>query len=248
MLIAAFADIHANRQAFTACLDHARSCGAQRIYLLGDYIGYGADPDWAVDKVMELVDAGAVAVLGNHDSAISDPRQSMNALGTAVIEWTRGVLSSAQRSFLAGLPLAQEPKELDCLLVHADASAPASWRYVRAMDDAIKSLKATERQLTLCGHTHHPALFSVSATGKLITFTPVSDSPVPLLPTRRWLAVAGAVGQPRDGNPAASYLMIDTESREITWCRVPYDIEGSVAAIRRSGLPDRLAQRLIAGR
>ena len=105
MLIALFADIHANRQAFSACLAHAREQGAQRIVLLGDYVGYGADPDWTVTTVMELVDQGAVAVLGNHDSAIGNPREQMNLEARIAIEWTRGELSAAQRQFLAGLPL-----------------------------------------------------------------------------------------------------------------------------------------------
>ena len=248
MLIAAFADIHANKQAFSACLEHARSNGVHKIYLLGDYVGYGADPEWCVDTVMELVAAGAIAILGNHDSAIGNPRESMNTVATSVVEWTRGVLSAPLRTFLAGLPLVHQDEALDHLLVHGDASAPASWRYVREMDDAVRSLKATERPLTLCGHTHHPALFSLSATGKMIAFTPVSGCAVPLLPTRKWLAVSGAVGQPRDNNPAAAYIMIDTEKREITYCRVPYDIEGAIAAIRRSGLPEVLARRLQAGR
>ena len=105
VLIALFADIHANRQAFSACLEQARAQGAQRIVLLGDYVGYGADPEWTVTTVMELVDKGAVAVLGNHDSAIGNPREQMNLEARIAIEWTRGELSAAQRQFLAGLPL-----------------------------------------------------------------------------------------------------------------------------------------------
>jgi len=105
VLIALFADIHANRQAFSACLAQARDQGAQRIVLLGDYVGYGADPEWAVTTVMELVDKGAVAVLGNHDSAVANPREQMNLEAQIAIEWTRGVLGASERQFLAGLPL-----------------------------------------------------------------------------------------------------------------------------------------------
>ena len=94
MLIALFADIHANRQAFSACLAQARDQGAERIVLLGDYVGYGADPEWAVTTVMELVDKGAVAVLGNHDSAVANPREQMNLEAQIAIEWTRGVLGA----------------------------------------------------------------------------------------------------------------------------------------------------------
>ena len=101
MLIAIFADIHANRQAFSACLAQARDHGAERIVLLGDYVGYGADPDWTVTTVMDLVDKGAVAVLGNHDSAIGNPREQLNVEAKMVIEWTRGELGRSQRQFLA---------------------------------------------------------------------------------------------------------------------------------------------------
>src|SRR5256885_3777359 len=102
--LAVFADIHANRQAFSACLDFARARGAERIVCLGDVVGYGADPEWAVDTVMGLVDHGAIAVIGNHDHAISTPSETMNAAAQAAIEWTRGRLSAPQRRFFPGLP------------------------------------------------------------------------------------------------------------------------------------------------
>jgi len=99
--LAIFADIHANRQAFSACLEAARSRGAERMICLGDYVGYGADPEWTVETVMALVDDGAMAVRGNHDNAIGAPSESMNAAAQAAIEWSRGRLSAPQRRFLA---------------------------------------------------------------------------------------------------------------------------------------------------
>ena len=99
VLLAIFADIHANRQAFSACLDFARAQGADRMIFLGDFVGYGADPEWTVDTVMGLVDDGAMAVRGNHDNAIGSTAQSMNDAAQAAIEWTRGRLSAAQRGF-----------------------------------------------------------------------------------------------------------------------------------------------------
>ena len=104
MLLAVFADIHANREAFSACLDYARSRGAQRFVCLGDYVGYGADPEWVVETVMDLVNRGAMAVRGNHDNAVSTPSETMNAEAQAAIEWTRGRLNAAQRRFLAQWP------------------------------------------------------------------------------------------------------------------------------------------------
>ena len=246
MLLAIFTDIHANRQAFSACLDFARAHGAERMICLGDYVGYGADPEWTVEMVMGLVDSGAMAVRGNHDSAIGSTAVSMNAEAQAAIEWTRGRLSAPQRRFLAELPLTLQ--EEDRLYVHSEASNPAKWRYVQDNADAGHSLLSTSAHVTFCGHIHRPALYSMSATAKMTNFVPTSGVTVQLLRGRHWLAVLGSVGQPRDGDPAASFAMFDTGSREITYCRVPYDVEAAARRIRENGLPLWLADRLSAGR
>lgn len=246
MLIALFADIHANRQAFSACLAQAREQGAQRFVLLGDYVGYGADPEWTMMAVMDLVGQGAVAVLGNHDSAIGNPREQLNVEAKMVIEWTRGELGAAQRQFLANLPLTLNDD--DRLYVHADASNPKSWIYVKSVTEAATSISATTAHVSFCGHIHQPAIYTMSATAKMTAFTPVTGIPIQLLQGRRWLAVLGSVGQPRDGNPAAAYVMLDTEQRELTFCRAPYDIEAAASAIRKKGLPTWLADRLFVGK
>ena len=246
VLLAAFTDIHANRQAFSACLDFARAQGAERMIFLGDYVGYGADPEWTVETVMGLVDSGAMAVRGNHDNAVTTTTESMNAAARAAIEWTRGRLSAAQRGFLADLPLTLH--EEDRLYVHSEASHPARWRYVQDSSDAARSIQAASAQITFCGHIHQPALYSMSSAAKMTSFVPTSGVPVQLLAGRRWLAVLGSVGQPRDGDPAASFAMFDTRSREITYCRAPYDVEAAAGRIRENGLPLWLADRLLVGR
>jgi diadenosine tetraphosphatase ApaH/serine/threonine PP2A family protein phosphatase len=246
VLLAVFADIHANRQAFAACLDFARAHGAERMVCLGDYVGYGADPEWTVETVMSLVDDGAMAVRGNHDNAIGSTAESMNAEAQAAIEWTRGRLSAPQRRFLAELPF--ELQDEDRLYVHSEANSPTKWRYVRGATDAARSIQATSAHVTFCGHIHQPALYSMSSAAKMTSFVPISGVPVQLSGGRQWLAVLGSVGQPRDGNPAASFAMYDTTSREITYCRVPYDVETAAARIRANGLPLWLADRLTAGR
>jgi len=157
--LAIFADIHANRQAFSACLDFARARGAERIVCLGDVVGYGADPEWAVDTVMGLVDDGAIAVIGNHDHAISAPSESMNAVATAAIEWTRGRLSAPQRQFLAELPLTQ--REDDRLYVHSEASHPSQWRYVRDTPDAATRDKHPKIVRVTWGAGYPPARTSL---------------------------------------------------------------------------------------
>jgi diadenosine tetraphosphatase ApaH/serine/threonine PP2A family protein phosphatase len=246
VLIAILSDIHANRQAFSACLDQARKGGAERIALLGDYVGYGADPDWTVATAIDLVDQGALAVRGNHDSAVNNMDERMNAEATIAMEWTRGELSVSQRQFLAALPLML--KDEDCLFVHAGANQPEKWPYITDAASAARSIEATSAQITLCGHVHQPMLYSMSATAKMTAFRPTSGVAAPLLPGRRWLAVIGSVGQPRDGNPAASYAMLDTKKREIVFCRASYDVELAASQIRKKGLPSWLADRLLIGR
>ncbi|MFT4120367.1 metallophosphoesterase family protein [Bradyrhizobium sp.] len=246
MLLAVFSDIHGNRQAFEACLKAARGLGAERFVMLGDFVGYGADPEWVVDTAMRLVEDGAIAVRGNHDEAVNTTTETMNAEAQTAIEWTRGRLDVAQRRFLAELPMLVE--DGDRLYVHSEASNPQRWHYVRATADAAKSLISTPAHVTFCGHIHRPALYSMSVTAKMTSFVPKTGVPVQLLRGRQWLAVLGSVGQPRDGDPAAAFVLFDTASCQITYCRVPYDIETAAGRIRENGLPHWLADRLSQGR
>jgi diadenosine tetraphosphatase ApaH/serine/threonine PP2A family protein phosphatase len=246
VLLALFSDIHANRQAFAACLEVARARGAERLIFLGDFVGYGGDPEWVVDTAIRLIADGAVAVRGNHDEAIGTPSETMNDVARAAIEWTRDRLSAPQRRFLSGLPLSLA--EDDRLYVHSEASNPARWRYVQATPDAARSMIATQAHVTFCGHIHQPALYSMSATAKMTSFVPTSGVPINLLKGRQWLAVLGSVGQPRDGNPAAAFALYDTSTRELGYCRVPYDVEAAAQRILDNGLPPWLAERLLLGR
>ena len=245
MLIALLADIHANREALSACLADAERAGTDRYVFLGDLVGYGADPGWVVDRVATMLESGAVAVLGNHDAAAANPSQTMGALAQTAIAWTRAQLSSAQLSLLAKLPLTIE--EGDRLFVHASGCAPETWMYVLGPREAFLSFRAVPHRLVFCGHTHHPALFNESATTSPQQHVPVDGQPIPLLAQRRWLAVIGAVGQPRDGDPAACYGLFDDELNKLTYVRVPYDVDLAARKIRSAGLPEVLAKRLTLG-
>jgi diadenosine tetraphosphatase ApaH/serine/threonine PP2A family protein phosphatase len=246
LLIALFADIHANREALEACLAHASALAIDRYVFLGDYVGYGADPGFSIDTVAAHVERGAVALLGNHDAAARGASERMTEDAAAAIAWTVGRLGAAQRDFLGSLPLTAEDD--DRLYVHASAAAPARWPYIIDERAAGASLQATRAQLTFCGHTHVPALFHLSVTGKLARFDPAPGVAIPLSPQRRWLAVIGSVGQPRDRNPAACYALYDDDARTLTYVRVPYDIDTAAAKIRAAGLPAFLAARLAWGR
>jgi diadenosine tetraphosphatase ApaH/serine/threonine PP2A family protein phosphatase len=245
MRVAVLSDIHANREALEACLDDAARRGAQRLVLLGDIVGYGAEPGWAVRRAMELAEAGALVVKGNHDEAAVRDRGGMTQDAAAAAAWTRSVLDAEAKAWLDALPL--EIEEEDRLYVHADAQDPARWRYVRDAEDARRGLDAVAARIVLCGHTHVPALFGLTAAAKLVSFRPVAGVAVPLMRPRRWLAVLGAVGQPRDGDPAAAYALLDTVTSELTTIRVPYDAVAAGGKIRAAGLPERLAARLLTG-
>jgi diadenosine tetraphosphatase ApaH/serine/threonine PP2A family protein phosphatase len=245
MRIAFFTDIHANREALTACLQHAGRNRIDRYVFLGDYVGYGADPVFAIETVMAHVERGAIAVLGNHDAAALAPDPCMNAAASAAIEWTRRWLDAAHVNFIGGLPLSREDDGR--LYVHASADQPRAWHYVTDRHAASQCLAATGAQATFCGHTHVPALFHRTLTGRTASFRPHEGVEIPLTAGRRWLAVIGSVGQPRDHNPAACYAVLDVARSVLTYIRVPYDIDTAARKISDAGLPAMLSRRLFAG-
>ncbi|MDB5555899.1 MAG: metallophosphoesterase [Rhizobium sp.] len=245
MRIAILSDIHANREAFTICLAAADAARADRLVILGDIVGYGADPVWCLDKTRELVANGAVVLRGNHDDAVAKSTQSMNLNARLAIEWTRNQLSAEDRAFLGSLPM--QVSEDDRLYVHASANAPEAWHYMLDADDARGHFLHSNAAVSFCGHTHQPALFSASPAGRITAFTPNATEPIPLSQQRQWLAVMGSVGQPRDGNPAAAFALYDPETRELRFQRIAYDIEAAASKIRKMGLPEALADRLFAG-
>jgi diadenosine tetraphosphatase ApaH/serine/threonine PP2A family protein phosphatase len=244
-MIALLADIHGNREAMSACLADAARRNAERYVFLGDLVGYGADPGWVTDRAMEYVARGAIAILGNHDVAAAGKTVSMNQTAAEAIIWTRGMLDVAQRNFLENLPLTIE--EATRLYVHASADEPRRWHYILDTRRARKSFDATPAQQTFCGHVHSPMLYLLSPAGKLFEFTPTSGVAIPLLGSRRFLAVLGAVGQPRDRNPAAAYAVLDEAQNTLTYIRVPYDVASAARKIRDAGLPAVLAARLEEG-
>ena len=245
MRIALLSDIHANTEALTACLRHADERGAQRFAFLGDFVGYGADPGGVVDIVIRYAAQGAVALKGNHDQAVEKSAGYFNETAMAAIEWARKTLSDEQKRFLASLPLVA--RDGTVCFVHASAASPERWDYIDSPSAAKRCADAANAFYTFCGHVHDQLLYFENASGRMSEFRPVPGTAIPVRSQRRWVAIVGSVGQPRDRNPAAAYTLFDPTREQITFYRVPYDAMAAADRIRQCGLPESLACRVELG-
>lgn len=246
MKIAVLSDIHSNLEALLACLAHARRQGAEQYAFLGDLLGYGADPLACIEVIAPMVGDGAVAVLGNHEEAILGGLcENMEPFAREVVYWTRKQLRQPERDFIRALPMTANRG--NAFYVHASAVSPGRWTYIDNAVAAAKCMDASGVPLTFAGHVHHQCLYYTSGHGAAQVFNPVIGAAIPVSPHRRWLAIAGSVGQPRDGNTAAAYLLHDQQRESLTFFRVPYDYLGAARKIRAAGLPERLARRLETG-
>jgi diadenosine tetraphosphatase ApaH/serine/threonine PP2A family protein phosphatase len=236
MRIAVLSDIHSNIVALDAVLAHFGTVDA--VWHLGDVVGYGPEPDAVVERLTAI---GAVGVRGNHDAAAAGGREIdyFNPEARSAMEWTRRRITDATRDWLAALP--EQRVEGDVTLVHGSPRDPI-WEYVTSLTIARAGIAVMTTSLGLHGHTHVPIAFATS-DGRLEMIAP-SDGSSFDLEDRVALVNPGSVGQPRDGDPRASYLVLDLDARSIAWHRVDYDIDAVMAAMRAVGLPDRLAERL----
>jgi diadenosine tetraphosphatase ApaH/serine/threonine PP2A family protein phosphatase len=246
MRLALFADIHGNREALDACLEHAHRRGADRLGFLGDLVGYGADPGYVVDTVAEYCERGAFAILGNHDAAVLSDEDNMNPYARAAIDWTRDELDDLQKTFLERLAFYIEEEHV--LFVHSEASAPADWIYVTDEETAGQSMQATDKPVTICGHVHVPQLYRRTGNGTTVGAVPHANEPIMFDTSAKSLAVLGSVGQPRDENPNAAYALYDDTDMSLTYVRVDYDVARAAQKIHAAGLPRLLAARLFIGR
>lgn len=245
MLTALLSDIHGNLEALNACLHHARSRGAKRFAFLGDLVGYGADAQAVVETVAGFAAEGAVVLKGNHDEAIEASKGYFNDASRAALQWARETLSQEQRRFLASLPLVV--REGAVCYVHASAAAPQRWEYIDSPGAAKRCVEAANASYTFCGHVHDQVLYFQDSKGRMSEFRPYPGTPIPVRDQRRWVAIVGSVGQPRDRNPAAAYALFDPAGQRLTFFRVPYDAAAAADKIRRCGLPGSLAYRVELG-
>lgn len=245
MKIAILSDIHSNLEALERCLMHARGEGAERYVCLGDIVGYGADPAPVLERIMAL--PGLIAVRGNHDEALFHEASAFVPTGVReAIRWTRAQLTEGQRRFLAGLPYVQE--EGGVTYVHASCHNPAEWDYVYGSLQAAECLAAARTPLVFLGHTHLPRIFYETPGGAVRELEPHAGEAIPLSPRARYVVSTGSVGQPRDGNPAACYVLYDSERREIAFHRLGYAIDRTAQKIIEAGLEPFFAARLAHGR
>jgi predicted phosphodiesterase len=240
-------DIHANLEALDACLADARDRQYDQILVLGDLVGYGADPNAVIDRVVGLKPLAVVR--GNHDKVACGVEQAegFNAVAKSAARWTFEVLTPQNREWVAALP--QGPTQVDDLVEICHGSPFDEDAYIFDELDAVRALKVSTRPLCLFGHTHYPVTFELSAeTIESIGPSPAASTQVQMREGCRYLINPGSVGQPRDGDPRAAYAIVDTALRRVELYRTPYAVEEAQSKVVKAGLPDVLAQRLAVGR
>jgi predicted phosphodiesterase len=240
-------DIHGNLEALETCLADARARTFDSTLVLGDLVGYGPDPNAVVERVIELEPVAIVR--GNHDKVACGLEQAegFNSVAKSAAKWTFDVLLPTHRDWLCALPVG--PVEVDDVVEICHGSPFDEDAYIFDELDAVRALKVATRPLCLFGHTHYPVTFELSAD----SFDSVGSATEPemLVQMRdgcKYLLNPGSVGQPRDGDPRASYAIVDTRHRRVELYRLPYPVEETQAKIIKAGLPEVLAQRLGFGR
>jgi diadenosine tetraphosphatase ApaH/serine/threonine PP2A family protein phosphatase len=239
-------DIHANLEALETVLALSRDVVFDRMLLLGDLVGYGADPNAVVERV-RAIEPFAV-IRGNHDKVGSGVERAdgFNAVARSAIRWTYDTLTPENREWLAALPAG--PVVIDDLIEICHGTPFDEDAYVFDDLDALRAMNAADRRLCLFGHTHVQVGYRLWKEELSIVTPDDPQSSVVKLAEGQYLLNPGSVGQPRDGDPRAAYAIIDTDTMELDLLRVEYPVERAQARIMDEGLPEVLAQRLALGR
>lgn len=246
MRAAVISDVHSNQTALEAVFAAIDAAGVEEVWCLGDVVGYGAQPDACAELIQQRCD---VCLAGNHDLAVRGDLDvaTFSDTAAAAVEWTRENVSAATVEFLRGLEPAAARAGVG--LYHASPSDPI-WEYVLSADQAEAGLDAQGQRIGLIGHSHI-ALFFTRPEGTRrggAQGAQAGDGAVLGLESGEWLLNPGSVGQPRDSDPRAAWLELDTEEQTARYHRVPYDIATAAETILVAGLPSQLAERLAAGR
>ena len=239
-LIAILGDIHANLDALKVVLDDCRSQGVTDFLCTGDVVGYNACPHECLDIVRSLA---CPVVVGNHDYYVSSQQSldDFNPAAAAVVAWTRKQLSAEEVGWLRALPFTHT--QMGITLVHSTMDNPENFGYV--FDNLQAEANFLNQKAPVCfhGHTHCPMIYEKSMSG--VFRIDAQDFKLPI--GRKYFINVGSVGQPRDGDPRASYAIYDPKERTVRFRRLAYDVAAAQERIRLAGLPERLAMRLAVG-
>lgn len=236
-------DLHSNLQATKRVIEDATTRGFDRVVVLGDLVGYGADPAEVIDRIRAL-DPCAI-VRGNHDKVVCGitDGEYFNEYALEAATWTRSALDGDRLEYLSGLP--KGPVEIDGFTISHGTPLDEE-EYLLGHEDADVVFGERDFDLAFFGHTHFPCAFETDREVPRLTFI-ADGSTLRLSDGARYLINPGSVGQPRDRDPRASYATFDSETREVAWHRVEYDSEGAKARILKAGLPMVLGERLVLG-
>ncbi|HXI27676.1 MAG TPA: metallophosphoesterase family protein [Vicinamibacterales bacterium] len=240
-------DIHANLEALETCLADAVNRRYDETLVLGDLVGYGADPNAVIARVQGLNPRAIVR--GNHDKVACGLEQAdgFNAVAKNAARWTLDVLTPEYREWLAALP--EGPIDVDEVVEICHGSPFDEDAYIFDELDAVRALKVSTRPLCLFGHTHYPITFELSAESfDSVGSSSAAETQIQLRDGCKYLINPGSVGQPRDGDPRAAYAIVDTTERRVELFRARYRVDEAQAKIVDAGLPEVLAQRLAVGR
>ena len=239
-------DMHGNLVALEAVLRRVRRKRFDSILVLGDLVGYGAAPNQVVERIRRL-SGRVVTVRGNHDKVAAgiDSGESFNQVALAAATWTARRLTRPNRSYLRDLPAG--PRDVAEGLAVCHGAPVDEDRYLFSERDAAEVFAEWDVPVTFFGHTHVTSLFARDGGRILVRQLDGERGEVELDPEVQYLVNPGSIGQPRDGDPRASYMTYDSTRRLVRWFRVEYPVEEAQRRIRKAGLPDVLAERLAAG-
>ena len=242
MQIAIVTDVHGNRPAFEAVIAAADEAGAEEMWCLGDLVGYGAEPDACVELARERCD---LCLAGNHDLVVTGEIDiaDFSSSAAAAAQWTRETIGADALEFLRGLKPQLDGRAIG--LYHASPRDPV-WEYVLSSWQADECMDLMEARVSAIGHSHVALFFRRTDEGQ-VEGSPAEGGLEQDLIEGDWLINPGAVGQPRDGDPRAAWLLLDTGEWSAEWRRVEYPIDEAASAIEEAGLPMVLAQRLYNG-
>jgi len=240
-------DIHGNLDALETVLGRASEVGYDRTLVLGDLVGYGAEPNEVVDRVLGL--APFAIIRGNHDKVACGLEDSdgFNPVAQQAVAWTYYALTPANRDYLAALPIGPVYVDADLEICHGSPEDEDA--YITSEIAALRALRLSQRPVCLYGHTHVPLVFRlVGDEFEMVVHAQDEETHVTIEPEFRYLVNPGSVGQPRDGDPRAGFAVFDNASRDMSLYRVEYPVELAQRRIVEAGLPQALARRLALGR